>query len=61
MAEKRVKITLIKSPIGASPKQRKVLEALGLRKMHHAVEKPDNPQTSGAVDKIKQLVKVEQQ
>jgi large subunit ribosomal protein L30 len=60
LAEKRVKITLVKSPIGASPNQRKVLEALGLRKLQHAVEQPDNPQTSGAINKVKHLVKVEQ-
>ena len=33
---KMVKITLTKSTIGASPKQRKVVEALGLKKMHHS-------------------------
>ena len=32
---KMIKITLTKSTIGASPKQRKVVEALGLKKMHH--------------------------
>ena len=37
MAEK-LKITLTKSTIGATPKQKKVVEALGLRKMHHSVE-----------------------
>ena len=60
MAEKKVRITLVKSPIGASPNQRKVLEALGLRKLQHAVEKPDTPQTGGDIDKVKHLVKVEQ-
>ena len=34
----KVKITLTKSLIGASPRQRKVVEALGLRKMHQSVE-----------------------
>ncbi|GAB1476230.1 50S ribosomal protein L30 [Bacillota bacterium] len=60
MAENKVRITLVKSPIGASPNQRKVLEALGLRKMQHAVLKPDTPQIGGAIDKVKHLVKVEQ-
>ena len=59
MAEKKVKITLVKSPIGASPHQRKILEALGLRKLQHAVLMPDTPQTGGAVNKVKHLVKVE--
>ena len=36
MAE-RLKITLVKSPIGAIPKQRATVEALGLNKMHKTV------------------------
>ncbi len=60
MADKKVRITLVKSPIGASPNQRKVLEALGLKKLQHSVEQPDTPQTGGAIDKVKHLVKVEQ-
>ena len=43
MAEK-LKITLVKSPIGAVPKQRATIEALGLKKMHKTVEMPDNVQ-----------------
>lgn len=57
---KKIRITLTKSPIGASPNQRKVVEALGLKKMQHAVEQPDTPQTRGAIDKIQHLVKVEE-
>ena len=37
MAEK-LKITLVKSPIGAVPKQRATVEALGLKKLHKTVE-----------------------
>lgn len=55
-----LKITLVKSVIGASPKQRKVVEALGLKKMQHSVERIDNPQTRGAIEKVKHLVKVEE-
>jgi large subunit ribosomal protein L30 len=60
MADKTIKITLTKSVIGASPQQRKVVEALGLRKMHHTVEQPDTPQTRGAIEKVKHLVRVEE-
>ncbi|MDD3170086.1 MAG: 50S ribosomal protein L30, partial [Eubacteriales bacterium] len=35
MADKKIKITLTKSVIGAPPLQRKVVEALGLRKLNH--------------------------
>ena len=58
MADK-LKITLVKSTIGASPKQRKVVQALGLKKLHHSVELADSPQTRGAIAKVKHLVKVE--
>ena len=57
---KMIKITLTKSTIGASPKQRKVVEALGLRKMPQTVEMADTPQTRGAVAKVSHLVTVEE-
>ena len=57
---KMIKITLTKSTIGASPKQRKVVEALGLKKMQHSVELADTPQTRGAVAKVSHLVTVEE-
>ena len=41
MADK-LRITLVKSPIGAIPKQRATVEALGLRKVNKTVELPDN-------------------
>ena len=55
-----IKITLTKSTIGASHKQRKVVEALGLKKMHQTVELADTPQTRGAVAKVSHLVTVEE-
>lgn len=54
-----VKITLTRSVIGASPLQKKVVEALGLKKMHQSVQLPDSPQTRGAVKKVEHLVTVE--
>ncbi|MDD2216902.1 MAG: 50S ribosomal protein L30 [Eubacteriales bacterium] len=56
----KIKITLTKSIIGASPKQRKVVEALGLKKMQHSVEVADTPQIRGAVAKVVHLVTVEE-
>ena len=56
----KLKITLTKSTIGASPKQKKVVEALGLRKMQHSVELEDTPATRGAVRKVSHLVTVEE-
>ncbi len=57
---KTLKITLVKSPIGAIPKQRATVVALGLRKMHQTVEKPDNKATRGMIQRVRHLVKVEE-
>ncbi len=59
MADK-LKITLVKSTIGAIPKHKKTVEALGLRKLNKTVEMPDNAAVRGMVDQVKHLVKVEE-
>ncbi|MDO5410780.1 MAG: 50S ribosomal protein L30 [Lachnospiraceae bacterium] len=59
MAEK-LRVTLVKSPIGAVPKHVKTVEALGLKKMHKTVELPDNPAVRGMLWHVKHLVKVEE-
>jgi large subunit ribosomal protein L30 len=59
MAEK-LKITLVKSPIGAVPKQKKTVEALGLKKLNKTVELPDNEAVRGMIWHVKHLVKVEE-
>ncbi|MBO5087826.1 MAG: 50S ribosomal protein L30 [Lachnospiraceae bacterium] len=59
MADK-VRVTLVKSPIGAIPKHKKTLEALGLRKLNKTVELPNNAATQGMVFQVKHLVKVEE-
>ena len=58
MAEKRIKITLVKSPIGCVPKHRKVVEALGLRKLNHTVDMPDNAAIRGMIQQVSYLLKV---
>ena len=58
MAEK-LKITLVKSTIGAIPKHKKTVEALGLKKLNKTVELPDNAATRGMVAQVKHLVKEE--
>lgn len=54
-----IKITLIKSTIGAIPKQKKTIEALGLKKLGKSVIKQNNEATLGMVKKVSHLVKVE--
>ena len=60
MADKMIKVTLTKSTIGATPKQKKVVEALGLKKMHQTVELIDNAATRGACAKVSHLVTIEE-
>ncbi len=56
----KLKITLVKSTIGAIPKQRATVEALGLKKIRSTVELPDNEAVRGMVWHVKHLVKVEE-
>lgn len=56
----KLKITLVKSTIGAIPKHRKTVEALGLRKVNKTVEMPDNESVRGMIHQIQHLVKVEE-
>lgn len=55
-----LKITLVKSTIGAKPKHKKTVEALGLRKLNKTVEMPDNESVRGMIQQVRHLVKVEE-
>jgi|YNPMSStandDraft_2_1061718.scaffolds.fasta_scaffold110509_2 large subunit ribosomal protein L30 len=55
-----LKITLVRSPIGYNKRQKRTVEALGLRRLQQSVLKPDNPAIRGMVRKISHLVTVEE-
>jgi large subunit ribosomal protein L30 len=57
---KKIKITQVRSGIGRPLRQKRTLEALGLRKMHHSVEKAATPQILGMVAKVQHLVSIEE-
>ena len=57
---KKLKITLVKSTIGSTPYQKKVVEAMGLRKIRQSVELADSPATRGAIFKVSHLLQVEE-
>ena len=59
MADK-LKVTLVKSPIGCVQKHRRTVEALGLKKVNKTVELPDNAAVRGMVNQVSYLVKVEE-
>jgi large subunit ribosomal protein L30 len=54
-----LRIVLNRSYIGIPGKQRKVLEALGLKKIGSAVKKADDDSTRGMINKVSHLVAVE--
>ena len=56
----RLKITQVKSRIGASAQQRKNLDALGLKKINQSVEHSDSVIIKGMLDRVKHLVKIEE-
>ncbi|WP_027371006.1 50S ribosomal protein L30 [Desulfovermiculus halophilus] len=53
-----MKVKLIRSRIGSSPKQRRNLDALGLRKLHQEREVQDSPVSRGMIRKVKHMVEV---
>ena len=59
MAE-NLKITLVKSTIGAIPKHKLTVAALGLKKIGQSVVKKNNDATKGQIQQIRHLVKDEE-
>ena len=55
----KLKITLVRSPIGFDRKQGTVVQGMGLRRIGHSVELPDTPATRGMIHKVRHLVVVE--
>ena len=56
----KIKITQVKSQIGSTKRQKATIEALGIKKLNHTVEKEATPQIIGMVRKVSHLVKVEE-
>lgn len=54
-----LKITKVKSAINRTANQKKILEALGLKKIGQTVEHSDTPSIVGMVNKVQHLVSVE--
>jgi large subunit ribosomal protein L30 len=56
--QKTVQITLVRSPLGSSGRQRGTVRALGLRRPRHTVEHVDTPQLRGMLEKVAHLVEI---
>jgi large subunit ribosomal protein L30 len=60
MKMKKVRVTQVKSGVGRPERQKKTLEALGLKKIRHTIEHDATPQIMGMIKKVEHLVKVEE-
>ncbi len=55
-----IKITQVRSCIGAAPKQRKTIRALGLKHINDSVMQEEEPEILGMVNRVRHMVRVEQ-
>ena len=59
MADKKIKVTLVKSIIGTKQSHRATVRGLGLRRMHSSAELEDTPAVRGMINKVSYLLKCE--
>jgi len=59
MADKKLKVTLVKSVIGCKATHRATVRGLGLKRINHTVELQDTPAIRGMINKVFYLVKCE--
>ncbi len=59
MADKKLKVTLVKSAIGCKATHRATVRGLGLKRINHTVELRDTPAIRGMINKVYYLVKCE--
>ncbi len=59
-AEKRLRVTLVKSPIGNQQRQKLTVKALGFQHLNESIVHPDNPSIRGMIYKVRHLVRVEE-
>jgi large subunit ribosomal protein L30 len=60
MTEKKLHVTLVKSPIGNPNRQKLTVKALGFNHVNETVTHPDNPSVRGMIYKVRHLVRVEE-
>ncbi len=59
-ANKKIRVTLIKSPFGTGKRHMATVRGLGLRRMHHTVELEDTPSVRGMINRVFYMVKCEE-
>ncbi len=60
MAEKKLRVTLVRSVHGRVRKHKACVKGLGLRRMHHTVEVSDTPENRGMINKVSYMLKCEE-
>lgn len=60
MANKKLKLTLVRSTIGRVKSHRDCLRGLGLKRMHQTVEREDTPEIRGMVKKVAYMLNIEE-
>jgi large subunit ribosomal protein L30 len=60
MADKKLKVTLVRSTSGRLASHKACVAGLGLRRMHHTVEVEDTPSVRGMINKVNYMVKFEE-
>lgn len=60
MANKQITIKLIKSPIGRTERHRACVSGLGLRRMHHKISVADTPENRGMMNKVVDMLAIEE-
>lgn len=60
MADQKLRITQVRSPIGRTDRQRQTLRALGLRRIRQTVDHPDTPSVRGMINAVSHLVEWEE-
>ncbi|MGB5081311.1 MAG: 50S ribosomal protein L30 [Burkholderiales bacterium] len=59
MADKKIRVTLVKSINGCKAAHRATVRGLGLRRMHQTVEVRDTPEARGMINRVNYLVRLE--
>lgn len=60
MADKKLKVTLVRSTNGRLASHKACVAGLGLRRMHHSVEVEDTPSVRGMINQVNYMIKVEE-
>ncbi len=58
--EKKLRVTLVKSPIGNQQRMKLTVKALGFQHLNESIVHPDNPSIRGMIYKVRHLVRVEE-